>query len=66
MQSPTVMSLTRPPLQITIQVSLFMASDRAQPIAGWAWTSRLPNPSGSMAARASDSISAWRCRSSHR
>ena len=66
MQSPTVMSLTRPPLQITIQVSLLRASARAQPITGRAWTSTLRNPPGSMAARASDSISAWRCRSSHR
>ena len=32
-QSPTVMSLTRPPLRITIQVILFRASDLAQPAA---------------------------------
>ena len=37
MQSPTVMSLTRPPLRITIQVILFSASERAQAVACRAW-----------------------------
>ena len=46
---PTVTSATRPPLRITIQVSLFSASERAQPIASRACCPMRSNPSGSMA-----------------
>lgn len=66
MQSPTVMSLTSPPLRITIQVSLFRASDLAVGVACWALCSSRWKASGSLAARVSVSITVTRCRSSHR